>query len=116
MERFCANLLDIKERCAPSSNSMLASAHLPFTQTGATPVFSKQTGMLAGLVADSGGMIAGVTAVESSDVPSGLLMANDDFGSETDVRLCSDIMWLSTIEAGVMFLFAGLTTKLQHTL
>jgi len=53
---------------------MLASAHLPFTQTGATAVFSKQAGMLAGLVAESGGMIAGVTAVESSDVPSGLLM------------------------------------------
>ena len=61
---FCANLLDVKEHCTPSSNNMLASARLPFSQTGATAVFSKQTGLLAGLVAESGGMIAAVTAVD----------------------------------------------------
>jgi len=73
---FCANMLDIKERCAPSSNSMLASIHLPCTQTGATAVFSKQTGLLVGLVAESSGIIEAVTAVGCSAVLSVLLVTN----------------------------------------
>ena len=39
---FCASLLDINERCAPSSNKIFASACLPFTQTGVTAVFNRQ--------------------------------------------------------------------------
>jgi len=54
-----------------------------FTLTGAAAAFGKQTGLLAGFVIESGGMIAAVTAVRSSDVPSGLLVADDDFSSET---------------------------------
>jgi len=61
---------------------MLASMHCPCTQTGATAVFSKQMGLLAGLVAESGEMIAAVTGVASSDVPSVLLII-DGFGLKT---------------------------------
>ena len=67
---FCANLLDINERCAPSSNSILASVCLPLTQTGATAVFNKQTELLTGLVVEPGGTIAAVTAVGLSGVVS----------------------------------------------
>jgi len=55
---------------------MLASICLPCTQTGANVVFSKHTGLLMGLVAESGGIIAAVTAVGCSAVLSVLLVTN----------------------------------------
>jgi len=76
MFSFCANLLDINERCAPSSNKMLASVHLPFTLTGATAVFNKQMVLLP---EDSGGMMAAVPAVDVVSV----LLVSDGFGSVT---------------------------------
>jgi len=74
-------LLDIKECCAPSSNSILASLHRPCTQTGAIAVFSMQTGLLISLVVESSGMVA---AIKAFGFPAFLsvLVVSDGFGLE----------------------------------
>jgi len=61
---------------------MLASVRHPCTQTGATAVFNKQMRLLIGLVGESSGMIAAVTAVGFCVVPS-VLLVTDSFGLET---------------------------------
>ena len=92
---FCANLLDIKEHYTPSSNSISASVHLPCTLTGATAVFSKQTGLVVGLVAESGGIIAAVTAVGCSAVPS-VLLVTKSFGLKTVCGVVSGYVMMSS--------------------